>query len=334
MARARAVPLASRRGEAASGGRSDGWMMAEDQESGSRVASLDAMRARLHAGGRLTAGDVDALAGTFDLVALGALADERRRALHGDRVTYVRVVELDVEPVGEGHASLPARAGEVRLGGRPAGVAAAVSATRRLSDAARGAPVTGFALDDLVDLCRADAGAVREACAALREAGLARVAEARADRTDDPRWIELAAEEGLPVARLTVASAAADGREVAVRVAGWGAAVGSVPAFAPLPRVAAPRPSTGYDDLRRVALARLVVDNIDSIQVDWRLYGPKLAQVALTFGADDVDAVSPIDSLEHGWRRAPLEEIARNVSAAGLVPVERNGRFEIGTARS
>jgi aminodeoxyfutalosine synthase len=94
-----------------------------------------------------------------------------------------------------------------------------------------------------------------------------------------------------------------------------------------------PRPSTGYDDLRRVALARLVVDNIGSIQVDWRLYGPKLAQVALTFGADDVDAVSPIDALEHGWRRAPLEEITRNVSAAALVPVERNGRFEIGTAR-
>ena len=51
-------------------------------------------------------------------------------------------------------------------------------------------------------------------------------------------------------------------------------------------------PTTGFDDVKRVALARLVVDNIPSIQVDWALYGPKLAQVALTVGADDVDGVS------------------------------------------
>ena len=306
--------------------------MAGDRESGSMTASLEEIGERLRAGGRLLAGDEDALAGASDLVALGALADERRHALCGDRVTFVRVVEIDVTG-GQGTAALPPRAGEVRLGGRPADVAAAVAATRRLREAAGRTPVTGFALDDLVDLCDANASALREALGALREAGLARIAEAQADRGDDPRWIELAAAQGLPVARLTVASPGSDGREIAARVAGWGSAVASIRAFAPLPRIAAPRPSTGYDDLRRVALARLVVDNIGSIQVDWRLYGPKLAQVALTFGADDVDAVSPIDALEHGWRRAPLEELTRNVSAAALVPVERNGRFEIGTAR-
>ena len=65
-----------------------------------------------------------------------------------------------------------------------------------------------------------------------------------------------------------------------------------------------------------------------SIQVDWTLYGPKLAQVALTVGADDVDGVSPVDDMSEGRRRAPLEEIRRNIRAAGLEPVERNGRFE------
>ena len=78
----------------------------------------------------------------------------------------------------------------------------------------------------------------------------------------------------------------------------------------------------------RVALARLLVDNSHSIQVDWRRYGPQLAQVALTFGADDVDGVSPNDAREHGPRRGPLEEITRNIRAAGLVPVERDGRFQ------
>ena len=88
------------------------------------------------------------------------------------------------------------------------------------------------------------------------------------------------------------------------------------------------RATTGYADLRQVALARVVVDNIDSIQVDWARYGPKLAQVALTFGANDLDRVSPLDTLDEGWRRAPLEEVTRNVRAAGLAPVQRDGRFE------
>ena len=39
-------------------------------------------------------------------------------------------------------------------------------------------------------------------------------------------------------------------------------------------------------------------------------------------------AVSPLDSLDHGPRRAPREEINRNIRAAALVPVERDGCFE------
>ena len=100
-------------------------------------------------------------------------------------------------------------------------------------------------------------------------------------------------------------------------------------AFAPLPRNVNPAvPTTGYDDVKRVALARIVVDNVPSIQVDWALYGAKLAQVALTVGANDIDAVSAVDDLSEGRRRAPLEDVQRNIRAAGQEPVERNGRFE------
>jgi aminodeoxyfutalosine synthase len=88
-------------------------------------------------------------------------------------------------------------------------------------------------------------------------------------------------------------------------------------------------PTTGYDDVKRIALARLIVDNIPSIQVDWSLYGPKLAQVALTVGADDIDEVSAADDVSRGRRRAPLEEVRRNIIAAGQEPVERNGRFDL-----
>ena len=61
--------------------------------------------------------------------------------------------------------------------------------------------------------------------------------------------------------------------------------------------------------------------------MDWRGYGPKLAQVALTFGADDVDGVSAFDDRDLGTRRATLEEIQRNIRAASLDAVERDGRF-------
>ena len=107
-------------------------------------------------------------------------------------------------------------------------------------------------------------------------------------------------------------------------------AVGVIRAFAPLPRrVSTTAPTTGYDDVRRVALARLAIANIPSIQVDWALYGPKLAQVALTMGADDLDSVSASDAAPDGRRRAPLEEVRRNITAAALEPVERNGRSEL-----
>src|SRR5918994_6559270 len=98
--------------------------------------------------------------------------------------------------------------------------------------------------------------------------------------------------------------------------------------FAPLPRVVSPvTPTTGYDDVKLVAMARLMAAEIPSIQVDWPLYGPKLAQVALTMGADDVDGIAAFDPATLGVRRSALAEIIGNIRAAALEPVERNGRF-------
>jgi aminodeoxyfutalosine synthase len=107
------------------------------------------------------------------------------------------------------------------------------------------------------------------------------------------------------------------------------ALVGGFLAFAPLPRVTSvTAPTTGYEDVKQIAIARLVAGNIPSIQVDWALYGPKLAQVALTVGADDVDGVAARDPGTLGLRRSALEEIRGNIRAAGLEPAERNGLFE------
>jgi aminodeoxyfutalosine synthase len=89
------------------------------------------------------------------------------------------------------------------------------------------------------------------------------------------------------------------------------------------------RPTTGYEDVKMVAVARLAAPNITTIKVDWLRYGPKLAQVALTFGADDLDAVTASDDAPDGRRRAPIEEVRRNIEAAGFSPAERDGRFTV-----
>ena len=116
-------------------------------------------------------------------------------------------------------------------------------------------------------------------------------------------------------------------------MAGAQAAAGGVASVNPLPTVLSTfKPTTGYDDVKAVALARLALPGVAHLQVDWTRYGPKLAQVALTFGADDVDNVSASDDAPLGRRRAPLEEIRRNIEAAGFVPVERTGRFAVPAA--
>ena len=88
-------------------------------------------------------------------------------------------------------------------------------------------------------------------------------------------------------------------------------------------------PTTGYDDMRHVALARLVLDNVAHIQAHWTRMGAKLSQAALLFGANDIDAVPARDTMPHGPRRAILEEVRRNLQAASLDAVERDGAFGV-----
>lgn len=277
--------------------------------------------------------DIRALAESHDILRLGVLADDVRRARHGAQTTFVRVADVPADPAAP--VVRPPAAGELRIVGLPATRAAAVERAAAVAAAAGGVPVTGFSLADLELLSAQDGVTLRALLEDLRAAGLELVAEAPLDRLQDPRRsIEEVNIAGLALARLTVERApSTDPLPLLEQVVELQRTVAVVRAFAPLPRRINPAaPTTGFDDVKHVALARIVVDNVPSIQVDWALYGPKLAQVALTVGADDVDAVSPLDELSEGRRRAPLEEIRRNIRAAGLEPAERNGRFEIAAA--
>jgi aminodeoxyfutalosine synthase len=277
----------------------------------------------------VTDAELTSLAHSHDIISIGVLADDLRRALHGTTTTFVRVANVPAE-VG-GAIVRPPSAGELRIVGVPASRAAAIERVREVAAAAAGAAVTAFSLADLEVLAARESVTLRALLEEMRAAGLELVAEAPVDRLQNPRRsIEEVNIAGLSLARLTVDQApAADPMPLLKAVAELQRTVAVVRAFAPLPRRVNPAaPTTGYEDVRHIALARIVVDNVPSIQVDWSLYGPKLAQVALTVGADDVDAVSAEDETTEGRRRSPLEEIRRNIRAAGQEPVERNGRFE------
>jgi hypothetical protein len=278
----------------------------------------------------VSAADLSALVASHDIISLGMAADEARRARHGTKTTYVRVADVDATP--ETAPLIPTGAGEIRITGTPATKAAAIQRVSEVVAMASGKPVSGYSLADLEVLAAQERITLRDLLEQLRAVGLELVAEAPFDRLRDARRsIEEVNIAGLRLARLTIHQLPTSDIEAFYKqIAAVQYDVAVIPGFAPLPRKMNPAvPTTGFDDVKRVALARLFLEDVPSIQVDWALYGPKLAQVALTVGANDVDGVSPFDDQSEGRRRAPVEEIRRNIRAAGLDPIERDGRFDL-----
>ena len=291
---------------------------------------MERLLARLSAGETLGDGDAEALAATTDILTLGMLADEARRRKHGSETTYLRVADVAL-PLAGGPPSIPPAAREIRVSADAAFLPSSLNALHEIVMGAGAVPVSAFSLADLQAHARASGLPLVDLLRGIRQAGVTFIAEAPVDLLDEAEAaLEAVREAGLGLARLTVQRQADAVARVALitRVAGLQHVLGWLPSFAPLPRSwSAASPTTGYEDVRQVALARLLADNIPSIQVDWSLYGPKLAQVALTVGADDLDAVPAVDDESEGSRRATLEEVRRNVLAAALVPVERDGAY-------
>jgi hypothetical protein len=285
---------------------------------------------RAAAGDPFSADDAARVLASPDLTSVGHLGELARKHASGDVITFSRVIEL----VAGGFPASAGDAGEVRLIGPVASVDEAVALVERGRALAGKIPLTGFSAANLFELCGRSTDTLASCARRLREAGLDAVAECPLDAfadVDEAASVVRAFEHGgVSVWRLTVNRASLDDR---LRLIEWAAAVRAtsrgIQAFAPLPRHdQADQPATGYDDVRTVAVARLVCAEIPYIQVDWPLYGPKLAQVALMYGANDVDGVAAVDSAGLGARRSPLEDIRRQIRAAAGEPVERNGRYE------
>ncbi len=90
-------------------------------------------------------------------------------------------------------------------------------------------------------------------------------------------------------------------------------------------------PPTGFDALRTIAVSRIYLDNFDHITAYWVGLGMKLAQVALSYGADDLHGTIIEEHIFHsaGATSPQLQTEADMIKAireAGLTPVRRNSQ--------
>ena len=90
--------------------------------------------------------------------------------------------------------------------------------------------------------------------------------------------------------------------------------------------------ATGVEYLRTLAIARLVLDNIDNLQASWVTQGGKVGQLSLSYGANDMGSVMIEENVVRAAGAAYCMdevEIVRNIEDAGYVPRRRNMHYEI-----
>ncbi len=109
--------------------------------------------------------------------------------------------------------------------------------------------------------------------------------------------------------------------------------------FVPLPyhpennRIPVEHGPTGFDSLRTIAVSRIYLDNFDHITAYWVALGTKLAQVALSYGADDLHGTILEEHIFHMAGAASPQgqteaELIKAIREAGRTPVQRNTFYE------
>jgi aminodeoxyfutalosine synthase len=93
-----------------------------------------------------------------------------------------------------------------------------------------------------------------------------------------------------------------------------------------------PKP-TGFADLKNIAVARLLLDNFEHIKAYWIMLTPRMAQIALRFGANDLDGTVIEEKIYHDAgatteQFTPRAELERLIREAGREPVERDTLYQ------
>jgi len=91
--------------------------------------------------------------------------------------------------------------------------------------------------------------------------------------------------------------------------------------------------TTGYEDLRNIAVGRLYLDNIPHVKTHWPMVTPFLSQIALAYGCDDVEGTVVYERIYHeaGAHTAMhmhYDQLVEMIRGAGKRPVERNSLYQ------
>ena len=92
--------------------------------------------------------------------------------------------------------------------------------------------------------------------------------------------------------------------------------------------------TSGVDDLKNIAVARCFLDNFPHIKAYWVMIGQKLSQIALSYGADDVDGTVKEEIITHmagaeTEQAMSREQLLRMIREAGRIPIERDTLYNV-----
>lgn len=339
-------------------------------------------------GERLSVEDGEVLFACPDLNAIGALAHEVRRRLHGNRTTYVMNQHINYSNIcvngcrfcafrrrqGQPQAfqlSLDDVADKIRekldqplteihiVGGcHPDLPFSYYEELLRTVKALRPtANIKAFTAVEIAHFARLERCTTREVLGRLKSAGLemlpgggAEVFSSRVrqllcpEKVSGDEWLRICHEAhklGIKTNATMLYGHVETPRERCEHLDALRRAqdaTGGMVCFIPLPfqpantEVEGVAPTTGVDDLKTIAISRLMLDNVPHIKAYWVMLTVKLAQVALHFGADDLDGTVIEEKIGHmagaqsdqALTRIELERIIRE---AGFDPVERDCFF-------
>jgi aminodeoxyfutalosine synthase len=92
--------------------------------------------------------------------------------------------------------------------------------------------------------------------------------------------------------------------------------------------------STGFDDLRNLAVGRLFLDNFVHVKSHWIMVTPALSQIALHFGVNDIEGTVVREKIYHAVgahtpQGMTLSQLLQLIRGAGKVPAERDSFYQI-----
>lgn len=288
-------------------------------------ARLRAVHEKVASGAALAQRDVEALYASKDILAIGWLANFVRERLHGNVTNCVVNTVLEEAAASNAPEVVIVEGGEDSL--------------QRIARARRQFPqasISGSTAEEL-----ATQSDLLSAARQLREAGATSLIGGGAEvfttgvrqqfwgrstpwqRRAEAREAAMQAGLRVPLYLVDRGSSAEDQAAELLNLAVYKSDSFATLTFDPGATTSVSIPvTTGMQEMKQVAIARLALPQVQHIRVYWQMLGAKLAQIALRFGASEVDG-TPLDpNVNPEFRR---RELMREVAAAGREPKEIPG---------